>query len=861
MKKAAPSREAALEAAQSCRCLFLEVRPNGRFERVMSCVEAALEVLMTIEATQESLDLMEEGLLAFVKTLRLATENPVKSVLLPRSSGTLSAVEEGCARLLEGLALLSKKKRELIKKAIDAAQDAAKSAEISLVDEALKGALSAFVERCPEELLLASDEEDEDDQDDNVEDERKKQCEDAVSDLVRFLCDKNVASYSMRAIRDLAKVQGNLEEDELVSSDDLLERRFLMIVANLAKKNLVRLYQGSVVTLETLAAKASDLPLALRCPLTSKLMRDPVLLCVHHGKTFEKEALQEALKKSPFVDPILKRIHASPLTFVPNLSLKTTIDNWLKGDSTHNFAIHINHKEEDAEKAAADKENIFEKARKYGILKKRPTSADAALPAWEQHVSMDDREFDADIMNKRYARLVETVEELKTNKTHVRKLTLPVEKRIAWFNRVSAHLDDYYDEPKIAAARHGALKLFLDEMDKENVDLRVASLKALAKFARCPVQHKVDVSSAILPKLSELLKNEATLSIEKVALTEVAACLASNKLSPKRFADTDKVRRTMVDDFHLVDILVEILQELPEAAEQCATALAWLLENDPEARVSATGQNCVSAALEIVDDAGSFVDGAPESALSLLNVLADSFEPRVRIADALGLFFVSMPTKLQIAQALQTRLSTIRRRIATQALAAPRRRTMGRKSRGSLQCLPPKRRMADFSIQFQPTAEPPQRRASISPARRTTRGTNNMSLTDALVAQYEARQRGIPLKPHIPYSKARLTVDSFTALRASRASRGERPSRASEAQRRPSHMSSERRPSHIISSERPSRISFEGQRRPSHTSEGRRPSHTSEGRRPSHNTSEEGQRLSYTLEEEEVPRPSHIEGK
>jgi len=69
-------------------------------------------------------------------------------------------------------------------------------------------------------------------------------------------------------------------------------------------------------------------PEDFKCPITLRLMRDPVLLHTPAGRSYERAALEEHLRLQPHQDPLTRKRHREALSFTPNRTLKNVIEAW-----------------------------------------------------------------------------------------------------------------------------------------------------------------------------------------------------------------------------------------------------------------------------------------------------------------------------------------------------------------------------------------------------------------------------------------------------------------------------------------------------------------------------------------------------
>ena len=72
------------------------------------------------------------------------------------------------------------------------------------------------------------------------------------------------------------------------------------------------------------------------CPLTHDCMRDPVLLHTSVGRSYERAALEEHLRRRPHHDPFSSKKHSQRLDFTPERNLKSIIEAWLR---EHNITL------------------------------------------------------------------------------------------------------------------------------------------------------------------------------------------------------------------------------------------------------------------------------------------------------------------------------------------------------------------------------------------------------------------------------------------------------------------------------------------------------------------------------------------
>ncbi len=71
----------------------------------------------------------------------------------------------------------------------------------------------------------------------------------------------------------------------------------------------------------------ADAPDYMVCPLTKKLFVDPVM--TSSGHTYEKEALEEHLRKNNNLDPV-SRMEVDPRDLRPNIIAKKTAEDYKK---------------------------------------------------------------------------------------------------------------------------------------------------------------------------------------------------------------------------------------------------------------------------------------------------------------------------------------------------------------------------------------------------------------------------------------------------------------------------------------------------------------------------------------------------
>jgi len=64
------------------------------------------------------------------------------------------------------------------------------------------------------------------------------------------------------------------------------------------------------------------------CPITQDVMNDPVILNTAAGRSYEREALVEWLRRNPYKDPVTGVASFEPLGFTPNRSLLEAICEW-----------------------------------------------------------------------------------------------------------------------------------------------------------------------------------------------------------------------------------------------------------------------------------------------------------------------------------------------------------------------------------------------------------------------------------------------------------------------------------------------------------------------------------------------------
>jgi len=69
-------------------------------------------------------------------------------------------------------------------------------------------------------------------------------------------------------------------------------------------------------------------PADYTCPITLEVMRDPVLLHSEAGRSYERSALEEHLRRDPFLDPSTGERSSQPLQFTRNQILKNIIEAW-----------------------------------------------------------------------------------------------------------------------------------------------------------------------------------------------------------------------------------------------------------------------------------------------------------------------------------------------------------------------------------------------------------------------------------------------------------------------------------------------------------------------------------------------------
>jgi len=111
-----------------------------------------------------------------------------------------------------------------------------------------------------------------------------------------------------------------------------------------------------VVVAEAVAAEAEWETEDLRCPLTSRVMRDPVLLHTEAGRSYERAALEERLRADPYVDPSTGKRSPEKLVFTSNAALKKMLDNNRGPKRARDEPATP---EEDLPLEPPDKENIF----------------------------------------------------------------------------------------------------------------------------------------------------------------------------------------------------------------------------------------------------------------------------------------------------------------------------------------------------------------------------------------------------------------------------------------------------------------------------------------------------------------------
>ena len=65
-----------------------------------------------------------------------------------------------------------------------------------------------------------------------------------------------------------------------------------------------------------------------KCPITLDVMRDPVVLHTAAGRSYERGALEEHLRRNPRIDPSTGLRASHRLEYTPNRNLKNVIEAW-----------------------------------------------------------------------------------------------------------------------------------------------------------------------------------------------------------------------------------------------------------------------------------------------------------------------------------------------------------------------------------------------------------------------------------------------------------------------------------------------------------------------------------------------------